>query len=272
MDLVDEALRAPGRAPQRSARGGPVALLVGGGGALGSAVLEQLLGRGRFVPLRVLVTRAFHGSVRGLEPLLVEAFDGAGSDDHAVPPPHHRADLAVVVFDRARHANGREEAFVRAEPPALPALARWLRRQGVRHLLVVMPHAPAGLPQALKVGLATLDEQAVTTLGFDHVVFVRTAQSPHLRAGLPRLQRLADALLRQLQLMLPAAHKPMQVHKVAAVVAELARLLPGSSAGTRVLPPELMWQAAQGSDPGALLAAWLAGAELPPISAPRMRL
>ena len=47
----------------------------------------------------------------------------------------------------------------------LPALAHWLRRSGVRTLAVVLPHAPGRLPEALKRGLASLDEQAVAAHG-----------------------------------------------------------------------------------------------------------
>ena len=178
---------------------------------------------------------------------------------------------AVVVFDRERHANGREEAFVRAEPQNLLSLARWLRRQGVQHLVVVMPHSPAGLPQALKLGLANLDEQAVTSLGFEHLVFVRSAQQPGATRAGTWLQRVADGLLMQLRLMIPASHQPVRVLKVAQFVAELAAQLPASAAGSRVVPPELVWQAAQQDDAAPLVAAWLAGSELPPLRAPRRR-
>ncbi len=274
MDLVNEALRAPAGAANRkthASRADPAALLVGGGGALGSAVLEQLLGGGRFAPVRVLVTQGFKGGVRGLEPVLAPALfdDGAGE-----PAVQNLASTltAVVVFDRERHANGREDAFFRAEPQSLPVLARWLRQRGVKHLVVVMPHSPAALPQALKLGLANLDEHAVSTLGFVHLVFVRTAQQPGATRASAWLQRLADGLLMQLRLMIPASHQPVRVQKVAQFVAELAAQLPASTGGSRVAPPELVWQAAQTDDARALVAAWLAGTPLPPLKAPRQRL
>jgi hypothetical protein len=266
MDLVTGALGASGRAPRRKTSNEFAAWLVGGGDALGSAVLEQLLGGGRFAPVRVLVTQAFKGSVRGLDPVLAPSFDDLTT------APLASARVAVVVFDRERHANGREDAFVRADPPALPALSRWLRHQGVRDLVIVMPHSPAGLPQALQVGLANLDEQAVASLGFDHTVFVRAAQQPSASRAGAWLQRLADGLLMQLRLMIPASHQPVRVHKVAQFVAELAAQLPASSPGARVAPPELVWQAAQADDVGALVAAWLASGQVPPLRAPRMRL
>ena len=66
----------------------------------------------------------------------------------------------------------------------------------------LLPHAPALLPQSLRAGLASLDEQALAALGFEHLVFVRPAQlgrdaasahtrRPTLAAG----HRLARALL-----------------------------------------------------------------------------
>lgn len=274
MDLVNEALRAPAGSASRKIRvshADPAALLVGGGGALGSAVLEQLLGGGRFEPVRVLVTQGFKGGVRGMEPVLAPAmFDG----EVGAPAMHSLASTrtAVVVFDRERHANGREDAFFRAEPQSLPVLAHWLRQQGVQHLVVVMPHSPAALPQALSLGLANLDEHAVSALGFVHLVFVRTAQQPGATRAGAWLQRLADGLLMQLRLMIPASHQPVRVQKVAQFVAELAAQLPASAGGSRVAPPELVWQAAQTDHAGALVAAWLAGTELPLLKAPRQRL
>jgi hypothetical protein len=270
MDLVNEALRAPAGCAGRKTHADPAALLVGGGGALGSAVLEQLLGTGRFAPLRVLVTQGFKGGVRGLEPALAPAFDGVAGE----PAMQNLASTrtAVVVFDRERHANGREDAFLRAEPQSLPVLARWLQQQGVQHLVVVMPHSPAALPQALKLGLANLDEHAVSALGFVHLVFVRTAQQPGATRAGAWLQRLADGLLMQLRLMIPASHQPVRVKKVAQFVAELAAQLPASRPGSRVAQPELVWQAAQTDHAGALVAAWLAGTELPRLKAPRQRL
>jgi len=240
---------------------------VGGGGALGSVILEQLLGRGRFARVRVLVTQDFSGSVHALDTVMLPSLeDGDGGS-----PADALAEVAVVVFDRERPSNGREAALFRPQPGQLPALARWLWRRGVRHVVVVMPHSPAGLPESLKLGLASLDEQAVTALGFEHVVFVRTAQQPAALRGRSWPQRVADGLLLQLQLMIPAMHKPVRVRKVAAFVTELAAQLPAAAHGARVAPPELVWQAAQHDDAQALVAAWLAGVEGPPLQVPRTR-
>jgi hypothetical protein len=178
----------------------------------------------------------------------------------------------VIVFDRARHANGRELAFLRPAPQQLAELARWLHACGVRQLVVVLPHAPAQLPDALKVGLANLDEQAVAALGFEHLVFVRSAEAPADARAALWLQRVANGLLAQLRLMVATPNQPVRARKVAQFVVELLAQLAASAPGTRVVPPELVWQAAQLRDPGALVQAWLDGRTLPPLSAPTVRM
>jgi pyrroline-5-carboxylate reductase len=156
MELVHQALRA-GRAAADADAPPRSAVLAGGGGALGSAVIEQLLAGSALRPLHVLVTQDFHASAAGLRPVVV---------DDTLALPAGLGELAVIVFDRARIANGRDAAFLRPRPEQLPALAAALQRAGARDLLVVLPHAAASLPQALQAGLANLDEQAVAALGF----------------------------------------------------------------------------------------------------------
>ena len=266
MTLLNHALRA-GRAnavPDRPmAR---TALVAGGGGALGSAVLEALLANRRFAPVRVLATRALGTAMQGLEPVVID-------DLGALPSPHDAplADTALIVFDRERHANGRERAFLRPAPDGLTALAGWLQRRGVRALVVVLPHAPASLPQALKAGLANLDEHTVATMGFEQLVFVRSAQPPSGVRATQWLQRLADGVLAQMRIMVASPGQPVRAAKVAQFVAELAAQLVHAAPGTRVAPPELVWQAAQLREPVALVQAWLAARELPEVNAPPRR-
>ncbi|MBS0446632.1 MAG: hypothetical protein JSR59_11870 [Proteobacteria bacterium] len=240
-------------------------VVVGGGGTLGSAVLEGLLaarGNGR---VHVLATRALRSSADGLDALV-----GASLESPYPALPLGRT--GVVVFDRARHANGRDNAFLRPQPADLVGCARWLHGAGVRHLLVVLPVDPARMPLALRAGLAGLDEHAVAALGFEHVVFVRPAELAGAAPATARLQRLAHAVLAQWRLMLPQSQQPVRVRQVAAWVVALARELPGSPSGTRVAAPELVWLAAQGRDMRRLAAAWLAGDELPPPHLPRRRM
>jgi hypothetical protein len=240
------------------------ALVLGGGGALGAAVLEQLLASHRFDGVGVLAQRALQPALRGLQVL---------DDGDLQAVARFGADTALIVFDRERHANGRDAAFVRPLPAELPAAATRLRAAGVRHLVVVVPHAPALLPLALKEGLATLDEGAVAAMDFEQVVFMRMAQAGG--AGEPGLsshaQRLAHWMLAQLHWMVPQREQPVRSLTVARVAAALAIALPAAPRGTRVLPHEWLWRAAQGGDTEELLATWLAGHPLPAGAGPRQR-
>lgn len=266
MTLLNHALRA-GRSSPSPAAAAPTVLVAGGGGALGSAVLESLLAGRRFAHVKVLATRALKTAMHGLEPVVVESFDDAPG-----PAATPLAGVAVIVFDRERHANGRELAFVRPQPQELPMLARWLHARGAQRLIVVLPHSPAALPDALKLGLANLDEQATAAIGFEHLVFVRSAQKPGSARAALWLQRLADGVLAQMQMMVANSNQPVRAAKVAQFVGELAARLGASDPGTRVAPPELVWQAAQMRDAAPLVQAWLMRDELPQISAPRPRM
>ena len=261
MDLTREALRA-GHAPAKPTAGPrPVVLVAGGGGPLGSEVVERLLGSRAFAAVQVLAVQPFTATAPGLEAVPLSSLDD---------PAAGAAPLAVVIFDRARHANGRDAAFWRPLPHDLPSLASRWHAQGVQHLVVVLPHQAASLPDALKAGLANLDEQAVAALGLRHVVFVRSAQAPDAARSASGLQRLADLVLAQLRLMTPRMQQPVRAKKVAQLVAALARGLPESAPGTRVMAPEVVWQCAQEADPEPLVRRWLAGEPLPPPSRPRV--
>lgn len=246
------ALAAAARPLPRAAGALPRVLVLGGGGALGARVVERLLAGRRFQAVGVWTVQPLRVALRGLVPL-ADA-DWAG----------FQADTAVIVFDRVRHANGREEAFGRPQPEDLPALAARLRSLGVTALLVVVPHAPGLLPQALKQGLASLDEGAVASLGFAHLVFMRSAQaggSGTAPAAAP--ERLARWLLSQMHWMVPAGDQPVRIDTVARVAAHLALALPQAAPGTRVLPPEVLWSAAQTPASDAVVDNWLAGRGLP---------
>ncbi len=200
-------------------------LVVGGGGPLGSEVIRQLLASTNFATVQVLATCELRSTIHRLQARVLPSAD---------TPITARA--ALIIFDDHRCTNGRDNAFAQPQPSALPTLACWLQQQGVRHLIVVQPHDTALLPQALRAGLANLDEQAVTSMAFDHVVFVRPTQAPRHVASRRWLQRLADGLLSQLRaVMLERVNRPVCPSDTAAFVAELAAKLPGTPPGTRVL-------------------------------------
>lgn len=256
----DQALAAAARPAASLADAPRRALVLGGGGALGSVVVERLLGSGRFAHVGVWTVAPLQAALRRLQPL--------GEDEW----PAFEADTALVVFDRARHANGRDEAFGRPDPADLPALTSRLLQLGVRTLVVVVPHAPGLLPQALKVGLASLDEGAVAALGFEHLVFMRPAQVGGVDtapASLPA--RLARGLLAQMHWLVPQREQPVRSSTVARVAARLAAVLPGAAPGARVMPPELLWAAAQRPDDDGVVNAWLRDGRVPDLPGARQR-
>ncbi|WP_157597855.1 MULTISPECIES: hypothetical protein [unclassified Rhizobacter] len=258
MSLIDEALRA-GHAPApRNPTALQRVLVAGGAGPLGSALLESLLSVRAFAPVSVLVTQPTRAALHGLRAVL-------WPDGTPLPPGDEQ--VGVIVFDRERHANGRELAFYRPEPAELPAIAAQWQARGVRHLLVVMPHTMASLPDALKRGLANLDEHAVAALGFEHLVFMRTAQAGANERVSHPAQRLAHWMLSQLQMMVPQRDRPVRAQKVAQFAAQVAARLAQSPPGTRVVPPETVWEAAQVDDIAGLAQRWLNGPEPAPMPA-----
>jgi hypothetical protein len=256
---VDQALTSAWRKPPRAVAAQRRALVIGAAGALGAAVLEQLLATRRFDRVGALVAQAIQPAVHGFAPV---------HDDEIAS---FAADTALVVFDRLRAANGREAAFVGAEPHMLPALAQQLHGAGVRRLIVVVPHTPSLLPMALQQGLASLDEAAVAAIGFEQLVFMRMAQNDHAVDGLDAPRRLARWMLSQLHWMIPQREQPVRAETVAKVAAALAVLLPDAPHGTRVLPGAVLWHAAQQRDAALAVRAWLDG-QAPPMAPPRMRL
>jgi hypothetical protein len=265
MDLLQQALRGatqPGT--PEAGRGLGTLLVVGGGGAVGSAVLEQALVAGRFSRVLALVDEVLVSTLRGLVPVSAQALWAQAPEVPGHPRRPLGADSAVVIFERQRHSNRRDDAFTQPTVPQLAALAQALRQGGVRDLLVVVPHAPALMPQALAQGLATLDEAAVAALGFEHLVFVRAAQDLAERPAASGLHRVAQWCLSQLRFMVPNAEQPLRSTTLAHAVVALARLLPMAPTGTRVLAPQVLSPMAQ--EPARLadaLRAWLHGAPRP---------
>lgn len=247
------ALMAAAAPVARPATVAPRVLVLGGGGPLGSAVLEALLATHRFAGVGVVAVRRVAPALRALA-----VVDDAEPDWQALAP-----DSALVVFDRTRHANGRDEAFLRPQPADLLPMASALRRVGVRRLVVVVPHKTALLPLALRQGLATLDETAVAALGFEQLVFMRLARGDESGPQRGWLPRLAAALLRQLHWMVVSTEQPVRDATVARLLAALLLALPKASGATRVLPAVLPWLVAQGEDADAVVDRWLATGQVP---------
>jgi hypothetical protein len=158
-----------------------------------------------------------------------------------------------VLFEPPRLYHDRERALWTPEPSQLPALAAWLHAGGVRSLAVVLPHAQGRMPEALKHGLASLDEQAVAGLGFERVLLVRSAQKPGARKFASLGDRLAAWMLSIGRFMVPSSEQPVRPSKLAELVDVALRIAPP---GVHVAAPELVWRATQG-DMRDVVAAWV---------------
>jgi len=215
-------------------------LIAGATGALGHEVMRRLSGSHRFAHTVVLAREPIVDGMRGVESAQVP-------EDHAIGQwPKLRADTALVMFDPPRLYYQRERALWAPQPEQLPELARWLQACGVRTLAVVQPHAQGRLPEALKRGLANLDEQAVAALGFERLILLRSAQKPKDARLASAGERLAAWMLSITRFMVPPSEQPVRAAKVAELL-DLA--LAHAPPGVHVVAPEMMWRAAQGQMP-----------------------
>lgn len=226
-------------------------LIAGATGALGNELVRRLAGSHRFAHTRVLAKEPMRDGLRSVETLVVS---GAVQALPIADWPRVSAQTAIVSFDPPRLYQDRERALWVPEPAQLPELARWLRACGVQTLAVVQPHAQGRLPEALKRGLATLDEQAVVALGFDRVILVRSAQKPGAATFANAGERLAAWMLSITRFMVPSSEQPVRPAKVAELVDVALALAPP---GVHVAAPELVWRASQGTALREVAQTWL---------------
>lgn len=222
-------------------------LIAGAAGVLGGEVLRQLAGSAAFARTRVLAREPIRAGMRSVEAVVVP------SDDPAQWPAEP-ADTGVILFEPPRLFYDRERALWTPQPAQLSQVAAWMRKCGVRTLAVVLPHAPGRLPEALKRGLANLDEHAVAALGFECLLFIRAPQKPRPQAAIGPAQRLAAFMLSTFKYMVPGSEQPVRARKVAQLLAAALELAPG---GIHVAAPETVWRAAQAGDMRASVRQWL---------------
>lgn len=238
-------------------------IMAGAAGAWGQAMLHRLVGGGAYGRTVVLTRTACTDALRGLETWLVPSDDPT---QWPIPEPWRMAgadtrSTAVISFDQARSWGGRELALWTPAPEQLLPVAGWLHRLGVHTLAVVTPHAQGRLPAALREGLASLDEQGVASLGFARLLLLRAARPggpeamPDGWAGWP--VRLASNMLSIAQYMVPSNQKTIRSEALAGVLEAALVVLPD---GLHVIPPETLWQAAQG-EAGQVLEQWAQAAQ-----------
>ncbi|MCZ8254096.1 MAG: hypothetical protein O9327_00265, partial [Polaromonas sp.] len=229
--------------PVSGAAAKPRLLVAGATGVLGNEVLRRLVGSGRYAHTEVLATEAMATSLSGVGIALA----GAPAPIEAWPARPLPAHTGLIMFEPPRLYYGRERTLWTPAPAQMPELARWLKRCGVQTLVIVVPHAPGRLPDALKRGLADLDEHAVAAMGFERVLLVRSARKAQAVQSRNFLERTAAWMLSVLKFMIPAAEQPVRPAKLAEFVDTALAMLP---LGTHVAPPELLWQANQSTAAG----------------------
>jgi hypothetical protein len=219
-------------------------VIAGATGTLGNEVVRRLVGQ--FGVTHVLAREPIKAGLCGVAAAVVE-----GDDPSAWPLLP--ATTGVVLFDPPRLFHDRERALWTPAPEQLPAVAGWLRQGGVTTLAVVLPHAQGRLPDALKRGLASLDEHAVAALGFERLLVVRSARKPGAAVPQGIFARVAQAMLSSLKYMVPQSEQPVRAVKVADFVSQALRQAPP---GIHIAAPDLVWRAAQG-DTAQAVRAWL---------------
>lgn len=231
--------------------------IAGATGVLGAEVLRRLAGSGRFGHTEVMAREPITTGVSGVSILLAPDTPPEGW------PASAGVQVGVVMFEPPRLYYNRERALWTPAPEQLPVLARWFRRCGVQTLVVVMPHIQGRLPEALKRGLATLDEHDVAAAGFDRVLFVRSAQKGQAPKPSGFFSQTAAWMLSTLSYMVPVNEQPVRPSKLAEFIEAALRVLPP---GTHVASPELLWQAAHsggtsvhGESIHSVVQAWLNG-------------
>ncbi|MDT8991506.1 hypothetical protein RQP54_11605 [Curvibacter sp. APW13] len=214
----------------------PTLLIAGATGVLGNEVLRRLVGSARYGQVQVLAREPVR---TGIARVALTVCPG----DDPTAWPTQRADVAVVMFEPPRMFYERERALWVPSPTTLLALSAWLKRCGVRSVAVVMPHTRGHMPLALQQGFANLDEQAVSALGFERLVWVRSAQKPPPSARPSRgMERLRDLVLSVFSYMVPQSQQPLRVAHVAHAVSLALQHAP---AGVHVVGHEQMWHASR---------------------------
>jgi hypothetical protein len=226
------------RAAQRtgSIQRKPRLVIAGATGVLGNEVLRRLVGLQQFEATQVLAREPITPALQGVTATLV-------ASDSPDDWPLCAAETGVILFDPPRLFYQRERALWTPRPDQLPQLARWMRRSGITTVAVVLPHAQGRLPEALKRGLASLDEQAVAALGFERLLLIRSAQKPGAVKAAGILSRVAHWMLSVSKFMVPSSEQPVRAPKVAELLVVALRLAP---TGIHIAAPELVWRAAQG--------------------------
>jgi hypothetical protein len=207
--------------------------------------MQRLVGTHRFAHTQVLAREPM---AQGMRMVSLHQVEG---EIVTWQQPALRSDVAVVMFEPPRMYYERERALWTPLPEQLPTLAAWLKSCGVQTLAIVLPHAQGSLPESLKRGLASLDEQALASMGFERLIIVRSAQKPAALVKTHPLDKLAHWMLSIFQFMVPSSEQPVRPMRLAQLVDALLQTAP---LGITVLAQEEVWKLAQSDSDGILKA------------------
>ena len=218
----------------------PNLLIAGATGVLGNAVMQRLVGTHRYAHTLLLAREPMHEGMRTVSLLRV------AGDISMWPAPPQICEVAVVMLEPPRMFYERERAMWTPDPHHVPeqllALARWLKAADVQTLAIVLPHAPGTLPEALKQGLASLNEHAIASLGFERLIIVRSAQEVSQAKAAHPLQALANWMMGIVKYMIPSQEQPVRASKLSELVDALLQTLPP---GIHVIGPQQVSQLCQ---------------------------
>jgi hypothetical protein len=199
---------------------GRCVLLYGAAGRIGEAVLLALLADPSVAHIEVVTTAPLPSSDAKLS---YSALIAANKQSGAKP------EVAVLVLGGAPSSYyGRDAVFAHMQEADLLATSDRLKQRGVSKLVVVAPTA-AHLQSVSFEGLVHGQVELQLVQWFSHLTVIRPADYREAsRTGLPFAQRLAQALIDQLKIMIPAHQKMSDNKRVAALVCEaVGRQEPG---------------------------------------------
>jgi hypothetical protein len=213
----------------------PTLIFAGATGVLGNEVLRRVAGSGRYGQVHVLAREPVRTIISGVALQCMP-------EDVVEQWPLLTADIGVVMFEPARMFYERERALWVPKASQIEPLARWMRLCGVNTLLVVMPYAQGTLPVAVAHGFASLSEQAVSAMGFDTVVWLRSAQKATPEPAKSMALKARDLVLSVFSYMMPASEQPLRASQIAQAVSSA---LVAAPTGLHVITHKMIWEAGQ---------------------------
>lgn len=211
--------------------------VAGGTGLVGRALLMRLATDKRVGPITALLRRAGAGLPAGCTGQVVD-FATLGQPGSAALPP---TDWAICCLGTTIKVAGSQAAFRAVDHDAVLAFARAAKSAGASRLGVV---SALGADPASKVFYNRVKgetEQALTALGFRHLVIARPSLLLGERATLGQPgrpgERLAQALMPVVGPLIPRKWRPIAADAVAAA---LLAALAAAQRGTTVLESDAL--------------------------------